>query len=466
MNATIDLLIVGAGPAGMSAAIKACELGLSVLVIDEQPEPGGQIWRGIERVAETPRAKILGKAYIDGKSVVENFRQCGAKILPQTTLWHIEEGPVAYIKSDGETQRITPGAILLATGAQERPIPFKGWTLPGVMTVGAGQILLKSSGQIPSGPLLIAGSGPLALLYAVQLLDAGAEIKGFLDTTPKGRVLSNAISLIAALFSRPLDLIKGLTWLAKLRIKIKYIPYVAKIAAEGHDHLERVTFATRNQKTVTLKAQHLLVHEGIIPAIHPTMALGCDHVWTDAQDSYAPALDTWGATSIPFISAAGDLAGIAGSRAACLRGELAVLGIATKLGRLTDEDAKRMAKGIRRSLSKEISARRFLDQAYRPRPNAFVPEDDALVCRCEEVTAGAIRTLCRNGKGDPNRIKAFSRAGMGSCQGRLCNYTIANILADETGTTPSNIGLYRVRPPFKPLTLDELSKLGPSMVDS
>ena len=454
-----DILIVGAGPAGMAAAIMAREQGFSVLIIDEQPEPGGQIWRGVERVGKTPRRDLLGTAYTDGLKVVAKFRRSGAVFSPQTVLWNIEEGPEAYIKSGGDVRQIIPRAVILATGAQERPTPFKGWTLPGVMTVGAGQILLKSAGQVPDGPVWIAGTGPLAYLYAVQLLKAGVTISGFLDTCPTERVRQNAIQALGALAAQPKDMVKGIAWLARLRKGCRYFRNVTEIEAEGADTLERINFVSGKGQRDTAEARYLFVHEGVIPGVHATMSLGCAHSWSELQHSYAPKVDPWGETSVPMIFAAGDIAGIAGADAAVLRGLLSALGCARKLVPDRAAHLEREAFALRKRLARATAARPFLDRLYRPRNLAFLPKDDVIACRCEEVTVAQVRSLCRAGKGDPNRIKAFSRAGMGACQGRLCNYTVANVLADETGIASSAIGLYRVRPPFKPLSLDELARL-------
>ena len=459
MMSQVDLLIVGAGPAGMAAAIAARKLGLTVLVVDEQPEPGGQIWRGIERVGRTSRASILGAAYTEGLAVAARFRACGAEFSAETSLWHIEDGPVAYLKASGVAHRLEPRCVLLATGAQERPTPFEGWTLPGVMTVGAGQILLKSAGQVPEDPVWIAGTGPLAYLYAVQLLDAGARIAGFLDTRPKGRIRRNLDTAIAALYGQPKDILKGLAWLAKIRRHCCYVPHIVALQGHGQDRLERITFQTQDQRSETVEAQHLLVHEGIVPTVHPTMALDCRHDWNPEQGCYQPFLDSWGETSRPYIFGAGDLAGIAGAKAALLRGEIAAIGIALKLGKRSATQAEVDAAPLRRRLAKATSVRAFLDKVYRPREMALLPTDQTLVCRCEEISAGRIRDLCRVGQAEPNRIKAFSRAGMGPCQGRMCNYPVASVLADAMGSDASEIGLYRVRPPFKPLTLDELAQL-------
>lgn len=443
----------------MSAAIRATQHGLSTVVVDEHVEPGGQIWRAIERVAGTPRAAKLGSAYTEGAPAAERFRACGAEFKPQTTLWHIEAGPCAFLKSEGRSFALNPGAVLLATGAQERPVPFEGWTLPGVMTVGAGQIMLKSAGQVPDRPVWIAGCGPLAYLFAVQLLDIGADIAGFLDTTPPERLFRQLPHLLNAALSQPADIAKGARWLARIKSNCTYIASVRTLRAKGNGKLSSITYEAGNRESVTVPADILMVHEGIVPGIHPTMSLGCAHSWNETQAYYAPSLDDWGETTEGNIFVAGDGAGIAGAKAACARGELAAIGIARKLGKLSNRAAATAARPVRKTLAKAMSTRPFLEGMYRPRPSILSPDDRAMACRCEEVTAGQIRELCRTGKAEPNRIKAFSRAGMGPCQGRLCNYTVAQIIASETSIAASEIGLYRVRPPFKPLSLDELSSL-------
>ncbi len=455
----MDLVIVGAGPAGMSAAIVARGYGLNVMVVDEQPRPGGQIWRDIEAVAGTQRAEILGSAYTDGLSVARQFRECGARFLPETRVWQVEAGGRVFMASSGRAETVEASAVLLATGAQERPVPFPGWTLPGVMTVGAGQILLKASGQIPDTPVWIAGCGPLALLYAVQLLRAGGRIAGFLDTTSSGRWAENAAPLLRASVAAPFELLKGLGWLTQLYRKARVVRNVVGIEAHGNDTLERLTYTRSGGGTVTVEARLLLVHEGLIPAIHPTLSIGCEHAWNSDQDSYSPQVDPWGETSESGIFVAGDGAGIAGAKAAVLRGRISAIGIAARLGRLSPIEADRQAKPLRADLKRALAARPFLDRYYRPRGAALSPADEALACRCEEVSAAKIRAMAQSGRPDPNRIKTFTRAGMGPCQGRQCNYAIANILAENGERAVADIGLYRVRPPFKPLTLGELSTL-------
>ncbi|KZM49559.1 FAD/NAD(P)-binding oxidoreductase [Labrenzia sp. OB1] len=454
-----DLLIVGAGPAGMSAAVVARRHGLDVLVVDEQSAPGGQIWRNIETAADTSRAGILGKAYSDGADVVRRFRASGAGYLPGARVWHLEPGPRAFIAQNGVARCIDANAILLATGAQERPLPFPGWTLPGVMTVGAAQILLKSSGQIPDEPVWIAGTGPLSLLYAIQLLKAGGRIAGFLDTAPSANLAGAFRELAGAFLGAPGDMLKGFGWLMALRRQVRFIGNVKEIEAIGNEALERLRYITANGRSATVDARLLFVHEGIVPTIHPTLALGCKHIWNAAQDSFAPDLDTWGETSVSDVFVAGDGARIGGAQAACHLGELAALRVAAKAGRLSRAQLAAVAAPVRKRLKAALAIRPFLDRLYRPRSAVFVPPEATLVCRCEEVSAARILEQAAAGRPDPNQVKAFTRAGMGPCQGRQCSYTVASLLAAKEGRTVPDVGLYRVRPPFKPITLAELAAL-------
>lgn len=459
MRRRVDVLIVGAGPAGMSAAIVARRYGLDVLVVDEQAAPGGQIWRGVEAAAGTRRAAILGKSYEEGLAVVSRFRASAVAYEPETQVWQVEPGPRAFMTRHGTTSSIDAGCLLLATGAQERPAPFPGWTLPGVMTVGAAQIVLKASGQIPAEPVWIAGNGPLALLYATQLLKSGGRIAGFLSTQ-SSRTAAEVPKLAAAAFSAPGELLKGLGWIAALRRRVPYVRHVTEIEAIGGEGLERLRYITADGKATTVEARLLLVHEGVVPTIHPTLALGCQHRWNADQDSFAPELDIWGETSVGDVFVAGDSAGIGGATAACLRGEIAALRIASRIGRLPNTEAAALARPIRRALERALAVRPFLDALYRPRPAVFVPADETIACRCEEVSVASVRGQVSAGRRPgPNQVKACTRAGMGPCQGRQCNYTVAHVLAAAEGRKVPDVGLYRVRPPLKPITLGELAAL-------
>jgi NADPH-dependent 2,4-dienoyl-CoA reductase/sulfur reductase-like enzyme len=459
MTRTFDLLILGAGPAGMSAAVRARKSGLSVLVVDEQPAPGGQIWRAVERVKDTPTGALLGPEYLAGGELAREFRASGAIYEPDTQVWQIEPGWHVYM-SHGQVADVVQAAnVLLAIGAQERPAPFAGWTLPGVMTVGAAQILLKTSNQVPDVPVWVAGSGPLALLYMVQLLRAGGRIAGWLDTAPADSMKRGLPHLKTALASWR-DLLKGWKWSRKLASAgIKIVHGVDRFSVAGVDRVQSLTYTSSDGLAVTVPAQLVLVHEGVVPSVHMTQAIGCRHVWRDDQACLVPELDTWGETSEAGVFVAGDGAGIGGARAACVRGHLAAIGVARRAGKIDAAQAERDAQPLRRQLDRELAARPLLDAMFPPRPSVFDPSDETIVCRCEELTAGDIRRAARIGQPGPNQIKSLTRAGMGPCQGRQCGYTVAQILARAQNRPVAEVGFYRIRPPLKPLTLGELATL-------
>jgi NADPH-dependent 2,4-dienoyl-CoA reductase/sulfur reductase-like enzyme len=459
MTRAFDLLILGAGPAGMSAAVRARQSGLSVLVVDEQPAPGGQIWRAIERVANTPTGALLGPEYQAGYALARAFRESGAVYEPDTQVWQIEPGWHVYMSRGQVADVVQGGNVLLAIGAQERPAPFPGWTLPGVMTVGAAQILLKTSNQVPDVPVWVAGSGPLVLLYMVQLLRAGGRIAGWLDTAPADSMKRGMPHLKGALASWR-DLLKGWQWSRKLaRSGIEIVRGIDRFSVAGADRVRSLTYATADGRSVTVPAQLVLVHEGVVPSVHMTQAIGCRHVWRDDQACLAPELDAWGETSEAGVFVAGDGAGIGGARAACVRGHLAAIGVARRAGKIDAAQAERDAQPLRRQLERELATRPLLDAMFPPRASAFDPSDDTIVCRCEELTAGEIRRAARIGRPGPNQIKSLTRAGMGPCQGRQCGYTVAQILARAQNRPVAEVGFYRIRPPLKPLTLGELATL-------
>jgi NADPH-dependent 2,4-dienoyl-CoA reductase/sulfur reductase-like enzyme len=441
----------------MSAAVAARRHGLEVTVIDDQAGPGGQIWRSIEEIKRQDR--MLGPSYAEGRPIAEAFLRCGATYLRGAQLWELEGGFRAFISRDQCPEAVEAKAVILGTGAQERPVPFQGWTLPGVLTVGAAQILLKTAGEIPSGPLWIAGSGPLPLLYISQLLAAGGRISGYLDTTPEGQWRSALPHLPAALRAWR-DLAKGFAWRSELRRSgTPVLRGVVEVEGIGDGRLESVRYRTAQGASATVEAGTLLVHEGVVPNIHAPLSLDCKVEWLAAQDCFAPVLDQWGESSVCDLFIAGDGAGIGGAKAAVLRGQLAALRIATKLGHLTGDELAMEARPVQRKLRRELAMRPFLDAMFRPRRQVFAPADETVVCRCEEITAGDIRAMAAIGLPGPNQIKAASRAGMGPCQGRQCGYTVSRLIAEVQRRSPADVGFYRIRPPLKPVTLEELAKL-------
>jgi NADPH-dependent 2,4-dienoyl-CoA reductase/sulfur reductase-like enzyme len=459
MMREFDAVIVGAGPAGMSAAIRLRASGMSVLVVDEQGSPGGQVWRAVETVAATPAGALLGAEYRAGAPLAAAFRGCGAVYEPDTQVWQIEPGWDVYMSRAGQAGVVRAGQVLLATGAQERPAPFPGWTLPGVLTVGAAQILLKTSREVPAAPVWIAGSGPLVLLYMAQLLRAGGRIAGWLDTSPPGG-WRRALPFLRQAVASSGELRKGLGWMRAIRAAgVPRLRGVKGFRAVGDGRLRHIEYTLADGAARRVEADVLLVHEGVVPSTHMTRALECAHAWNAAQACWAPQLDAWGQTSQPGLYVAGDGAGIGGVQAARARGELAALGMAVGAGAMEAAGAAAQATPLRRALASSLRLRPMLDALYPPRADLCTPDDDTIVCRCEELTAGDIRKAAALGQPGPNQIKSFTRAGMGPCQGRQCGYTISHILATQQHRPVAEVGFYRIRPPLKPLTLGELASL-------
>ena len=454
-----ELVIIGAGPGGMSAAATATGLGLKTLLVDEQPRPGGQIYRSVGKPVLSDK-NVLGPDYYYGSTLLNRFNESGCTYLSGATVWEVTTDNIICISVAGKSRRIGFKKLLVATGAQERPVPFPGWTLPGVMTCGAAQILLKASGLTPPGPLVIAGSGPLLLLIACQLLRTGVPIAAVLETTPRGNLYA-ALPEIAGALKGWRYLLKGAQMLAELRrAGVKHLKGVSGLQAEADSdgNLGRAVFV-HNKARQVIDCSTLLVHQGVIPNTQLTRSVNLEHLWDEAQKCWAPVLGKGGQSSNDSIFIAGDSAGIGGAQVAEIQGKLAAIEIAGQLQVEVGSAVLAEQSQLEVELKSQLAIRPFLDRLYSPAKEFLLPPDETVVCRCEEVTAKEIRNLSAQGCSGPNQAKAFCRAGMGPCQGRQCGMTVSNLLADELKFTPDRVGYYNIRPPIKPLTLGELASL-------
>jgi NADPH-dependent 2,4-dienoyl-CoA reductase/sulfur reductase-like enzyme len=433
---SLDLLIVGAGPAGIAAAVEATALGLSVMLLDENSAPGGRIWQALEARGAADADEAAGLA------LIQRMRASPVQARWNATVWAIEpDGQVFWSDPDG-AHSVLASNVLLATGTTERPVPIPGWTLPGVMTVGAAQIALKTGRLVPDGRAWLAGQGPLLLLYATQVLDAGGQIAGIID-------LSNGFAPIRALQHVSLaalpEIRRGLAWRRRLtQAGVRWIA-ASEVRAEGETDLRAISLRTRDGWK-TEAADLLFLHDGVIPSVQVSRAVGCVHTWSDTQRCWHPVVDDRGRTSVPGILVAGDGAGIGGAAAAVLSGRIAALG-------LVDGDASALLAERTRCLA----VRPLLDTLFAPRPMRL--DDATLVCRCEEVTAGAIRLAVRSGCQGMNQLKAYTRCGMGPCQGRMCGPVAIEVLAEARGVPVSAIEPLRTRFPTKPVSVGELATL-------
>jgi thioredoxin reductase len=457
----VDVAVIGAGPAGLAAATRAAGAGLTVVLLDEQETVGGQIYRAIER-SDAQRREILGPDYVAGAALADAFARSGARYEPNASVWQVtRERSVHYLK-DGKVGSFEAKRVVLATGALERPFPIPGWTLPGVLTAGAAQILLKSAGEVPTEPPVLVGCGPLLYLLGWQYVRAGVPIRALVDTTRHEDRWRAKRHMTSALRAWPY-LAKGLQLLRALReagmpihegaddLRIEGTP-----GDDGTERAHALSFSVRGVPQ-RIEANVFLLHQGVVPNTQFSWSLRATHHWDDAQLCFTPQTDEWGELDLAGIFVAGDGGGIAGAQAAEAQGELSALAIAAQLGAIDQTTRNRSAAPLLRRLAEVRRIRPFLDTLYRPRDENRVPRDDVLVCRCEEVTAGDVRRFVELGCQGPNQAKSFGRCGMGPCQGRLCGLTVTEVIADARKVSPATVGYYRIRPPIKPLTLGELA---------
>jgi NADPH-dependent 2,4-dienoyl-CoA reductase/sulfur reductase-like enzyme len=461
---THDLIVIGAGPAGMAAATMGASLNLKTALLDEQAALGGQIYRNVAHVHPAV-AKLLGPDYLHGATLVDALQASGAEVYHEALVWDVSRdlGVTAFAK--GTALQFQAPQLIAASGALERASPIPGWTLPGVMNVGAAQIALKTSGSIPAGRTILAGGGPLLYLVACQLLEGGADIAGIVETSPTANRLK-ALKHLAGILGSSQYLVKGAKMLLKLyRSGVPWFQSATDLKVMGNDQAEGLSFESGGKNHV-LAADLVLLHHGVIPNTQISRLMRVDHVWSDTQRAFNVVCDEYGQTSLSGFRIAGDGAAIGGAWAAQSSGALAALGAAHQLGKLSLAEFERLSIVHRKTLKHELKARPFLDALYCPPKAITEPVDEAIVCRCEEVTAGRIREMVKLGCQGPSQTKFFSRCGMGPCQGRVCGSVVTQILAAELHKLPGEVGAYRIRAPLKPVPLAAFSGLARSSEDS
>lgn len=449
-----DVLVVGGGPAGLAAATAAAESGLGVQVVDAGSKPGGQYWMQDPTGAPpaTPQAA-------EGGAAIEAARRFGVTFHSGAEIFAAFPDRRILARTEAGAVEFAPRAVVVATGAQDRVMPFPGWTLPGVMTPGAGQRLAKLGGIAAGKRVVLAGSGPFLLAVAETLVKLGQPPVAMIEARRTDGTILAHMARHPSRWSEAARLLAAARTIADRR--------TGQIVTQaiGSERVEAVRVAPLDKagrpdperSLVISDIDALLVGWGFRPMIELTALLRCAH-------DYDPALGGWycvadpatGRTSVDGIFAAGEVTGIAGARPAQLSGRLAGLAATEALGA-----APRGLSGERRSLSGELArARAFsngLGRLYVPPAGlADLATSDTVVCRCEEVTRGEIVSAFRSGTRATAGAKMWTRAGMGRCQGRICGAAVAAIAAAETGISPREAGFNPPRIPLRPVPLDLL----------
>ncbi|OFA03462.1 FAD-dependent oxidoreductase [Duganella phyllosphaerae] len=471
-----DLIVVGAGPAGLSAALDAADHGLRVVVIDEQYAPGGQIFRQPPATFSHPAA---APAYPFGADLLQRAR-ADQRIDWRygQTAWGVfrdtdREGLRLGVASAEQAELIAGKALLIATGAYDLPVAFPGWTLPGVMSAGGVQTLLKSQFLRPGSRFVLAGSHPLLLLVADLLLKAGAEVAEVAIARPRPgvRELLASWRAVPGHVGLMLQMARALWNLKRHRVPLRFSTLIQ--SAAGGEAVNSVTLAgvDADWKALpgserTLAADTLVIGYGLLASTELARQAGCAVDYREAAGGWVVVRDAAMRSSVRGVWVAGEPGGIGGAEMAHLEGRLAALDIARALGFIATPAPQQADAALSRLQQALRRAHHFSDVVLRFfAPNmvalARLASGDTLICRCEEVGADTVREFLSANPhvGDINSVKLACRTGMGMCQGRYCQHTSAQILAEATGKPVDCLGHFTARAPVKPVSVISLAKL-------
>jgi NADPH-dependent 2,4-dienoyl-CoA reductase/sulfur reductase-like enzyme len=441
-----SVVIVGAGPAGIRAAQTLVAHGVRPTLLDEAARGGGQIYRRQPANFKRSPVKLYGFEARKANALHQTIDALREQIdyRPETLVWNAEDGALDTLQN-GRAARLDFCRVIVATGATDRILPVPGWTLPGVYSLGAAQIALKFQGCAIGERVVFAGSGPLLYLVAYQYAKAGANVVAVLDSSP----FSAQARALPGLLAQPSTMAKGIyyrSWLTAHGIPVHQGATLAAIDGEQRVQSLRWSNAKGNH---SLDCDAVAFAHGLRSETQLADLLGCEFVWNPLNRAWLPQRDSAGRSSVAEVYLAGDGAGIMGADAAEMAGELAALALLEDMGHLIP--AQRPAQ-LEHRLERIGEFRQGLERAFIFPDNwAAGVADDVMVCRCEEVRAGDIRDVVREGHWEINRVKAHCRVGMGRCQGRMCGAAAAEIIACQSQRAVSDIGRLRAQAPIKPL---------------
>jgi thioredoxin reductase len=461
----VELAIVGAGPAGLSAALEAKAAGVNVVVLDENERPGGQIFRQPPRSFRITDESRMGRDFARGRKLLDAVSEADIHIESGVTVWNIAPGHLACYRGD-RSWTINSRAVVLATGAYDRPVPLPGWTLPGVFTSGGVQTLLKSQRILAGRRILLAGTGPLNLVLANQLSEAGATVVAVLELADPN--LMELAPLALGPWELLSDGIRYLSGLARRRIPLKR--GWTLLEARGTDRVEGAVIGRvdRDWRTVkgteqVLEVDTICLGYGLVPSTELSRLIGCAHRYDVQLGGWIPVQDAFCETNVPSVFVAGDGAGVGGSLVAMEEGRIAGLRAGWRLQKLDDASFRRRVRPAQRRLNQLNRFRRILDGLSAPRPGLFDRmTEDTVVCRCEEGSFGDCRKAVMEGAISLTELKPTLRAGMGMCQSRICGPTLIEVVARLTGRPPETITPFSVRPPAKPVPMAALLQHEPA----
>lgn len=476
--AKTDLAIIGAGPAGMAAAETASQCGLNVTVVDEQGKPGGQILR--QPPKEFRVANWLdGKTYRQGKALLHRAENNPAiNWLPRSTVSGIfpqqETGLDCrfrlLVDSAGKAHSLDAEAVLIAPGCYDMPVVFPGWNLPGVMAAGGIQAFIKSQQFLPGQRFVFSGSHPLQLVVADQIVQAGGEVAAVLFAQSRFRALEllRQPAVVLQNFGKFGQTAAILARLRRAGVPVRFQQTLVR--ANGDDALRSVTVAPvgadgliRMQDSEDIDCDRLGVCYGFLASSELARQCGAECHWDSARGGWIARHDEWMRSSVEQVFVAGEITAVAGSDVAAAEGELAAIGCAAGLGRISPELAGKLAGPVRRKLQRLNRFARLLGALSWPGAGLLdqLMAETATVCKCEELTVGDILGLLQANPhiASVNSAKLLSRTGMGLCQGRYCHHALTRLLSRQLGVPEPAVGAFTARFPAKPIEIGRLANL-------
>ncbi|MFJ2993521.1 FAD-dependent oxidoreductase [Pandoraea sp. NPDC087047] len=458
MSERAEIVIVGAGPAGIRAAQTLVAAGLRPVVLDENMRWGGQIYRQPPAGAGFTRTKqtLYGFEAAKADAIHHTMAALLPKLdyRPETLVWACDPKQL-HTMHDGRETPVPFSHLIIASGATDRVLPMPGWTLPGVYTLGGAQVALKAQGCAIGERVVFAGTGPLLYLVAYQYAKAGANVVAVLDTSAFAAQAKAAPRLLHQLST----FAKGVYYVGWLRARGVRIEHgVTLDAIEGTAGVRAIRWR-QGAREHTLECSAVGLGFGLRPETQLADLAGCRFVFDELNRCWLPERDAAGRSSQRGIYLAGDGAGIAGADAAELAGRRAALALLEDLGvaapAMPDVPNAPNAATIERKLASIRRFREGIEQAFAlPEAPAAQWPDDMLVCRCEEIDARTLRECVReDGVTEINRLKALTRVGMGRCQGRMCGEAACHVLAEASGQTFAQVGRLRAQAPIKPIPI-------------
>jgi NADPH-dependent 2,4-dienoyl-CoA reductase/sulfur reductase-like enzyme len=454
-----EIIVIGGGPAGLSAALAAARAGVQVTLIDAYAHPGGQYYhQSPERLAEHSNAHQR-----QGMEMLRKVKEAGVRIFSETLVSSIDLEKTLVCNSPQAAHLQKAKKIIIASGAYEQPLPFPGWTLPGVIMTGGIQTLLHQH-VLPGKRLLLTGTGPLQLVVAKNLIQAGAEVVAVLEGN---QLIKKAGLQATAMWGQWERMAEGSqSILTMITHGVPYRLGWGIVKAHGTSEVTGATIARLDQDWRPIKGTEQEVvcdaigtAYGFVPFNSLSKIAGAQQAWQPELGGEVPIRNEYFETTMPGIYAVGDGAGIGGFRMSEMEGELAGIWAAKQLGH-EKQPVEGAISQLRSRIRQESRFQRLYANLFNPGPGAFeMVKDDTIVCRCENITYARLRDAILTGDLTPQEIKNDIRASMGRCQGRVCSRMVLHTLARMSGKTVAEIGMFGVRPPVFPLSIGVLASL-------